>query len=252
MCWLRAILSAMDGVLAAEKEKGINGEVSGVNMTVAWSSASRDSYDGKLTASIGIYGFYDLLHAVSDPKQIANYEPVNDVKQAYITRWTNSVNANSDWDFISGKILPEYKQFEPTPWFIGGFATTNLQGQDVQTEATTMDGLAKTTSFLGVVVRGLQRRYEVFGMDDGIFYLGAAHSNIQSTDSVCEEDVNSHHQACNKFPVNCFQQQLPHGDNRAKPLAAAWGGKVGPQYSPGVCWPTATMFSSSVKEVTVV
>jgi len=58
ICWLKAIISAMDGVLSAEKEKGIEGSVSGVNMTVAWSSASRASYDGK---KIGVHRYIWFL-----------------------------------------------------------------------------------------------------------------------------------------------------------------------------------------------
>jgi len=236
ICWLKAIISAMDGVLSAEKEKGIEGSVSGVNMTVAWSSASRASYDGKKLASIGIYGFYDLFHAIKNPKQIANYEPQNDVKLAYNTRWVNSVNANSNWEFISGKILPEYKEFEPTPWFIAGFATLNQDALVAwNKDITTMDTLAKSSSFLGVAIRGLQRQYEISDTSDGLFTLGKKTARIQSTQSVCEEDVLTHFQNCHKYPVNCLCAQLEHkhGGNRAAPLAAVWGGTVS---GPGVCF----------------
>ena len=233
-CWLRAIISAMDGVLAAEKEKGIEGAVSGVNLTVAWSMSSRSSYDGTIQNSIGIYGFYDLLNGVKDPKQICGYTPVNDVKTAYERRWTNSINSQADWTFISGKILPEYKQFEPTPWFLSGYAT-HLQDDMVKwkKDLTTMDQLASTTSFLGVTLFGLSRQYQIPAFTDGLFALGKKTARIQSTEKVCREDVNSHFQDCKAHSVNCLCAQLEHGNNRAEAVAAVWGGEV---KGPGVCF----------------
>jgi len=235
MCWLRAIISAMDGVLAAENEKNIDGAASGVNMTVAWSMSEHDSYDGKITKSIGIYGFYDLMKGIEDPAQIANYKPQNDVKQAYLTRWVNGVNSQADWTFISGKILPSYAQFEPRPWFISGYST-NINQDDVSWKKDTlaMDTLATTSSFLGVAIRGLSRQYQYgAAYKDGLFALGKKTANIQSTESVCREDVNTHFQDCKKHIVNCLCAQVELGQNRAETVAGVWKGKVS---GPGVCF----------------
>merc|ERR1712107_934847 len=66
---VRAALSALDGLLAAEKAAGIK---SAVNITIAWGADSLTSIDGNVTNAIGYYGFQDMIAGVKDPS-IAGY-----------------------------------------------------------------------------------------------------------------------------------------------------------------------------------
>jgi len=70
-CRVKAAISALDGVLAAEKEAGV--DAGRVKFTVTWSFATRASIDGKMRGP-GIYGFQDMVAVIHNP-QIAKYTP---------------------------------------------------------------------------------------------------------------------------------------------------------------------------------
>jgi hypothetical protein len=120
-CWVRAVLSMIDGVLAAEKEQGITN--ASVNMTAAWSMDTQATIDGKFEQAIGYFGWYDLKLGIQNPHRYAGYHPrtsQEELAAAYESRWTNAMNlgGSTDWSFISNQIQPIYAQFEPNPWFL--------------------------------------------------------------------------------------------------------------------------------------
>lgn len=220
-CRLKAALSALDGFLAAEKEaKMVNVSV---NITIAWSSAQRDSIDQKFTNEIGIWGFWDMKLGTDDPNH-AFYTPVTpkeELQKAFQTRWTNSLNSAAPWTFIKEKIEDKYAPFEPTPWFISGWRPGTMSDQDIVTSLEGMDSSARSGgSFLGNTVWQFQRAYEVPNSTDGLFKLGNV--TLGTTGDVCEEDVRTKHQTCNTWQVNCLNAT----DTPAASVASAWGGKL--------------------------
>jgi len=225
VCWLRAVLSAMDGVLAAEKHKGMT-NVTSVNLTVAWSMGTYDSIDGVVSRGIGYFGFRDVLVGVRDPS-VANYAPhvsQKELASAFATRWTNGLNVASSWDFIQGKIYPVYEdpkyEFAPTPWFISGFGTEAKKSSDISIDLKTMSAAADNSYFLGASIAQFQQAYQMTGTDSGLFNLGAATGPENSTQQVCEEDVRTGSPVCSSWPVNCLEEN----NGLATAVAGAWKG----------------------------
>lgn len=226
-CWIKAMLSAIDGVLMAEKEQGITA-ANGANLpnlTVAWSMGSRDSIDGKFTEAIGYFGFQDTVLGISDPVKIAGYHPkigVDALKHAFETRWTHSMNVYSSWEFIKGKVGPIYKSFEPTPWAIMRFDLNTKEPSDVSADLTSIDQEAQSPGsyFVGATTYTFQKKYEEAAATDGIFKLGAGTAPMTKTGAVCEEDPRTKASVCKAWPVHCLQDSL------ASAVAGAWGGAV--------------------------
>merc|ERR1712214_134430 len=98
-CRVKAAISALDGVLAAEKEAGVG--AGRVMFTVTWSFAMRESIDGKVEGP-GIYGFQDMVAVLDDPK-VAHYTPrssLEELQEAFKTRWVHGLNTQSPWNFV--------------------------------------------------------------------------------------------------------------------------------------------------------
>jgi len=120
-CRVKAALSALDGVLAAEKEVGV--DAGRVKFTVTWSFATRESIDGKMRGP-GIYGFQDMVAGIQDP-QIAKYSPraeLADLQEAFKTRWVHGLNTKSPWSFALGtRVMGQTGQTcdRSTPWLEG-------------------------------------------------------------------------------------------------------------------------------------
>jgi len=119
LCHLKASLSALDGVLAAEREAGLT-STHRVKLTIAWSFAMRTSIDGKVSGP-GIFGFQDIVAGIADP-QLAGYSPrssLEELSEAFRTRWVHCLNTQAPWSFVGTMVGESYDQFLPTPWFIG-------------------------------------------------------------------------------------------------------------------------------------
>eukprot|EP00927_Polykrikos_kofoidii_P053537 TRINITY_DN48147_c0_g1_i1.p1 TRINITY_DN48147_c0_g1~~TRINITY_DN48147_c0_g1_i1.p1 ORF type:complete len:669 (-),score=102.12 TRINITY_DN48147_c0_g1_i1:68-2023(-) len=79
----KAVVSALDGMLQAEKELGVTGNP--VAFTVTYSLASPYGEGG-------IGQMNHLRWCMQNPRRHAHYEPQNDVTDAYRTRWVNGYN----------------------------------------------------------------------------------------------------------------------------------------------------------------
>mmetsp|Transcript_43963 Transcript_43963/g.87211 ORF Transcript_43963/g.87211 Transcript_43963/m.87211 type:complete len:491 (+) Transcript_43963:56-1528(+) len=222
-CRVRAVLSAMDGLLMAEKESGVK---STVNITAAWSSQVQDSIDGKVKQGIGIYGFQDMVAGVARPG-LAGYKFMSserDVKAAFEGRWTHSINTASGWDFVKEKVgdLYEQYQFPPKKWFLAEYQGVGLGPKQLTQDLQSMDEEGeKGKHFLGANVYQFQSDYtnptpQLFGL----FGLGNA-STGQTTD-VCQEDETTHVAHCAKWPAYCLDSER----SRAPYVASGWNGST--------------------------
>jgi hypothetical protein len=234
-CRTRAVLSALDGVLAAEKEAGITGTV---QLSAAWSFAIRSSMDGKVSGE-AIYGFQDMVAGIASPK-MAEYEPKatqDDLTNAFAHRWVHATSTGAPWEYINEKVAGQYKQFEPTPWMITEFQA-GTAGHAIEDDLKAMDTAAKSGSFLGAVFNEFQHDY-VANTAFGMFGLG---DKQIGTVKPCYEDVLSKAKYCYNYPLYCLNATAGDG-GRAASVAAAWGGKVAGK---GLC------SSSSAREVLMV
>merc|ERR1712127_321219 len=224
-CRVKAAVSALDGVLAAEKEAGV--EAGRVKFTVTWSFATRASIDGKLSGP-GNYGFQDMVAVIENP-QIAKYTPrtaLDDLQEAFRTRWVHGLNTKSPWNFVRDIISKDYEQFRPIPWFIGAYGAS---GQDESTIRADLISMQKHSSedpaFLGAAFLQFQTNYWKGGaeMDYGMFGLGE--DIVSETGEVCQPGYG-----CRTWPVRCLTTDLPWLEGpkarRAEAVAAAWGGSI--------------------------
>lgn len=220
-CRVRAALSAMEGVLAAEKEAGIEASV---NMTISWSFQQLDSIDGKVKAAIGYYGFQDMIAGIANPA-IAGYTPKPGGKAAlqaaFASRWTNSVNTHAPWPFVKEKVGGTYDQFMPTPWFISESRFDGKEPAEIQSDLQAMNTEASGDGpFLGATMYEYQNGYlDHLSQEYGLFDIGV--NKVEKTDDVCSDDINTHVPTCDKWDVKCLNP-----DKRATATATAWQGKV--------------------------
>jgi hypothetical protein len=236
-CRVRAALSTMDGVLAAEAAAGMSTKL---NMTITWSFDQRDSIDGKVKAAIGYYGFQDMVAATAKPS-LAKYSPrANDseLSTAFDNRWTHSVNTHSPWAFVKEMIDKNYGPFQPKPWFLGEFRGDGLNSAQVEADLKAMHSYAQTNPwFLGVnLFRFTENYQDQLPYKYGLFTLG---DDSLGEQEICTEDVNFHTSTCADYQAYCLKQA---SSKRARATVRAWKGKV---EGPGLCkLPNTTQVSA--------
>lgn len=238
-CRLKAAISAIDGVLSAEREAGIN-QSSAPNMTIAWSWSLKDSVDGKVKNAPGFYGFQDIMVGLKDvsaylgerhtdgKKSLSAYKPASSADQllaAFEKRWTHSMNVKAPFDDLKKQLDPAYGQFEPTPWFISEFNYPALGPQDLTADLKEMDKQASDPAslFMGVFAATFQVSYDNPGDTSGWFSLEKSKS-FGKTSDVCEDDPQTQKPTCNQWTIYCLSTQNTTG--HASVVASAWGGKI--------------------------
>eukprot|EP00429_Kryptoperidinium_foliaceum_P045318 CAMPEP_0176115146 /NCGR_PEP_ID=MMETSP0120_2-20121206/57825_1 /TAXON_ID=160619 /ORGANISM="Kryptoperidinium foliaceum, Strain CCMP 1326" /LENGTH=651 /DNA_ID=CAMNT_0017449383 /DNA_START=72 /DNA_END=2023 /DNA_ORIENTATION=+ len=231
-CRVKAVISALDGVLAAEKEAGVDG--GRVKLTATWSFAMRTSIDG-LVNGPGTFGFQDIVAGIKDPS-IASYEPrasLAELSDAFAKRWVHGLNTQAPWGFVNEMISKDYARFGSTPWFIGEYGANGQPAAVIQSDLESMMLAAgRGEGFVGAAFFQFQTAYEKGGseMNFGLFSLGA---EIGSTGEVCDDSS-----PCATWPVRCLNMELQWlqgaiGD-RAAAVAAAWHGTI-PSGVAGIC-----------------
>lgn len=220
---LRSALSAMDGVLAAEKEAGV--KPGRVRLSIAWSNAPGESLD-KTVSGFAVWAFQDIVAGVADAS-IVDYVPRTSqeaLAEAYRTRWAHGINVQTPG--IVGYMAEHYKRFEPTPWFIGEYGAGGMPRKAIKAELESMDKLARdpTDPFMGLSVFQFQAAYFKGGpeMNFGLFRLG---KQVGETGDICDKGVG-----CKKWPVYCITTAvggLPSFvGGRAESVAEAWNGTI--------------------------
>ncbi|CAK9100160.1 unnamed protein product [Durusdinium trenchii] len=245
-CRVKAAISALDGLLAAEKEANIS--AGRVNLTTTWSFAALDSIDGKCKNCPGYFGFQDML-AVIENASIAKYiprTPVKEIADAFNKRWVNALNVQAPWTFVKETITKNYGPFGNRPWFIGEFGDLG-QTQDVlKNDIQAMHEFANSSSlFLGTTVfqplrckpheNQFDRRSETVRSSIGEFFLAAICCCHVIGPMIClmrESQTNGlHAQMLDSNTSN------PQGIIRDEIDAAAKRAQAGQNWQNGVCTP---------------
>lgn len=235
LCRLKASLSALDGVLAAEREMGLT-STENVKLTVAWSFASRTSVDGKVSGP-ALYGFQDMVAGIKDP-QLGGYTPrstLEDLSEAFRTRWVHSLNTQAPWSFVSELVGQDYEQFLPTPWMITEYGAFEQPEWTIRQDLQAMQNeVEEGGAFMGVSFFQFQTAYYKgdAGRNYGLFELTG--KQVLQTSRICDDRVRS---TCRAWPVHCLSPDLSFLPGslgqRADAVAAAWGGVV--DVSSSVC-----------------
>jgi len=234
-CRVKAAISALDGLLSAEKTAGIT--PGRVNLTIAWSSSVRSSVDGKVTNASGYFGFQDMVTGIANPYETCNYRPVTSIaelQEAFRTRWVNSVNVNSNWVYVQETIADKYDGLFPmSPWFLSEFhgAPDDQYHNSIVSELEAIGASAESGAFMGVCFKQFQRPNQIKGDSNGLFGLGGKGIGDGRTGQVCVEDVRVRTPTCRSWDLKCLDPSvIPY--ERADAVATAWGGKV---TGPGLC-----------------
>jgi len=158
--WLfcKAMVSAFDGLLDAEKEAGLqSGPLPGVSVSFAFDECPWCLQDGDVPA---LGRMAELRSAMRHPASVS-YQPRNDLWKAYVDRFENSftVNASAGLSLEGllpqiGSMLAEYERSDlEAPVFISELAASSVAGlgetlQDLAARSEAGGGLLSGTSVL--------------------------------------------------------------------------------------------------------
>mmetsp|Transcript_57831 Transcript_57831/g.108364 ORF Transcript_57831/g.108364 Transcript_57831/m.108364 type:complete len:491 (-) Transcript_57831:384-1856(-) len=228
-CRVRAVLSAFDGVLAAEEEAKV--EPGRVKLTVTWSFAMRTSIDNVVQGP-GTFGFQDMVAVVKDPS-LVDYTPrtaLDKIQSEFAKRWVHGLNTQAPWTFVSDFVSQHYRKygFGDLPWFIGEYGANGQPEDVIISDLKSMDRQAEDNSlFLGAAFFQFQTAYSKGGseLNFGLYSLG--NRKLGMTGEVCDR-----RSPCMSWPVFCLSIDLPWFEaqpqlgKRAKAVADAWGGEA--------------------------
>lgn len=166
----KGIISALDGMLDAEAEAGIQGPLIDFTATFSFGICST-CQNLKTYPALG--QMYEIQQALLNPEEYG-YTPRNDLAKFYHTRWIHSFNTNAHASFVKSAFLEPYeKHFAGIPVMIEEFHTPWKNPKDDLKEILQM---AQASSVLrGVSFFEFQVRYDKGGseMEFGMFGLGS-------------------------------------------------------------------------------
>jgi len=226
-CRVKAAISALDGVLAAERQAGVS--AGRVKFTVTWSPTMRESIDGKVKGP-GTFGFQDMVAVIDDP-QIAHYNPrtsLGELQEAFKTRWVHGLNTKAPWSNIKAVVAQNYEKFLPVPWFIGEYGGNGQDEDLIRSDFQSIQAYsAERNAFLGAAFFQFQAVHEK-GVPEMYFALFGLGEKIADTGEICHHgDVG-----CDSLDVHCLTTKLSwlpgSKTNRAQAVATAWGGSIDP------------------------
>lgn len=164
----RAIVSAIDGMIDAEKETDTKSNL--INFTATFSFGQCTACKGSSKPALG--QMMELPSAMEKPEDVG-YQANNNLAEVYKTRFTNSFNTANPANDMKPLFLNDYEaNFDSTPVFIGEYHSTHVSTKkdihDVIEVAKNSDAL------VGVSFFEFQVRYDKGGteMDFGMFGLG--------------------------------------------------------------------------------
>lgn len=170
---VKAMVTAFDGVLDAEKEAHLQGPAPNFTVTFSFGVCGSCSQFEGLP---GLGPMWELRRAMRNP-MLVDYTPKNDIWNAYLQRFENSVNtANPAADF-KRMFLDRYDlHFQGTALFIGEYHAPFGDGRALQED---VESILHIASDEGNHLRGIsffefQVRYDKGGaeMSFGMFGLG--------------------------------------------------------------------------------
>jgi len=226
-CRVKAALSALDGVLAAERQAKV--DPGRVKLTVTWSFGMMPSIDGKEHAP-GMFGFQDMVAGIADPS-LAHYKPRSsqaELEHAFKTRWMNGVNTQAPWGFVKAVIANNYAKYAPVPWFIGEYGANGQSYDTIKGDLVDMQKTAEEDpSFLGAAFFQFQTAHFKGGpeLNFGLFKLGD--QELFEMHPPCDIGLPDCHKP---QPVYCLSPVLDWLPGsmalRAEAVAAAWKGSM--------------------------
>jgi len=172
--WTRAIVSAIDGMLDAEREANVSGPL--INFSVPFSFAVCTTCWQPLGGSKPGLGQMMSLHRAMQHPESVGYVPRNDLAVFYQQRFTNSYNTANPARDIRPLFLDAYESvFPATPVYIGEFHSPHTRSELGLGISEVLDLARSHHLFLGMAFFEWQVRYDKGGseMDFGMFGLGS-------------------------------------------------------------------------------
>eukprot|EP00434_Breviolum_minutum_P016844 symbB.v1.2.014860.t1/scaffold1095.1/size138309/8 len=170
----RAVVSAFDGLLEAEKLANVTGEL--INITATFSYAVCIVCD-EFSHLPALGQIATLVDAMLNPESYG-YEPKNNITEAFLNRWVHSFNTNNPARDLKAQFFDHYPDtFGNTPVFVAEYHSVILQYLGITLEedlALVMDLVSSSEVFFGISFFQYQVAYWKGGseMDFGLFGLG--------------------------------------------------------------------------------
>jgi len=168
----KALVSAFDAVLDAERESNILGPM--LNLTVSFSFAVCPDCK-QFGSQPGLGQMAELRQAMKHP-ELLGYVPKNNIWEAYQQRFVNSVNTANPAADIRHLFLDGYDaSFPGVPIFISEYHSPRLVSQQADMKAILAIAERPSTMLVGIFFFEYQVRYDKGGseMDFGMFGLGS-------------------------------------------------------------------------------
>lgn len=177
----RGVISAVDGMLAAERTIGLRGKPINFTVTTTFSRCGACTQQPGLKDVPGVGQMLELRHAFLNPEKY-NYTPRNDLAAFYNTRFIHSFNTQSAAWAIKNEFLPAYERLFPqTPFYIEEFHVADIDITYDQTQAqrnelwAVQDLLSNTDLLLGWSFFEFEQsllKKDVYEHQFGIYTLG--------------------------------------------------------------------------------
>jgi hypothetical protein len=208
--YCRAIISAIDGMLDAEKEIGAKTNLPNFTATFSFGVCNACK-GGNNKPALG--QMLDLRQAMEKPEDFG-YKPKNDLASFYKTRFTNSFNTANPARDIKPMFLNAYEAaFPDVPVFIGEYHAPEFDsGKDLQ---AIVNLTLTSNALVGISFFEFQVRYDKGGTEKefGMFGLGSI-----SVARMTYFDVS--------YPVWCLTEIVDPISGKSLPaeVTAAFGG----------------------------
>mmetsp|Transcript_50277 Transcript_50277/g.106847 ORF Transcript_50277/g.106847 Transcript_50277/m.106847 type:complete len:720 (-) Transcript_50277:101-2260(-) len=208
----RALISAFDAMLQAEKENKVTGNL--VNFTATFSYAVC-LVCTHFTDKPALGQMWTLDDAMRHPEEYG-YSPVNDITAAYLSRFTHSFNTQNPATDLQHQFLDDYTVYFPsTPVYIGEYHRVGVN----QTEDLSIIlGVAeKNPLFKGISFFEFQVAYWKAGPERDFGMFG-----LDKDKAIASMDYFREH-----YDVRCLQPVYSAPDGYSMPAAVAkvYGGK---------------------------
>lgn len=224
---VKRLISAVDGMMAAEKKLNVTGTV---NLTSCFTTALASPLGG---GPATIYHGFSSMEAWIKKPRLINYTTrsvasIEELARLIDRRWVHCLNAQMPWtNGLDNMIASQYDDFMPRPWFLGEMGWNGIHKDAIETELNTMIEFSKKDrGYAGTFAFQFQTAYQKglgSEMNYGMFSLGAKELNFST-------DVNGV-----KYPVQCLTPRLfvfdnksgcPDCNHRAEAIAKSFNGTL--------------------------
>jgi len=213
----KAIISAFDAVLEAEREAEVVGPLPNFTATFSYGICYSCNHT---TREIPAFGQMDALREAMRNPQSLGYSPRNDLWDAYQQRFTNSVNTENPAEDYKADFQDRYDaNFQGTPVFIGEYHSPPWDQQEDLPKILDLS-TDNSSLLIGVAFFEFQVRYDKGGageMSFGMFGFG-------------DHELGSFYIKRDKMTVYCLRPVRGHaGEVVHLALAEAFNGSGVPR-----------------------